>query len=384
MKKLIFMIAMSMMTWSLSAQELVQSKFFDNTFIGVSSGVGAWLTPPKHGLDNFGDGIHNVSSVRVGKWFTPSVGGELTYEFGANARPEFGHSSFTGANFLVNISEAIGGYKGEPRRVEVVPFIGGGWHHTHGLITNNIAARAGSQVNFNMGKKKAWQINVIPSINYILTDNGFTNQLTGQPRFDVNRSWVALQAGVTYKFKTSNGTHNFKHSDKKYTQEFVDMYIKEVDNQNALLKRTRGHVAKLQDENGKLVNAVKGLAAENKKLKDEIEALNKLPKTVTTAIGFTIGKDKILPSNRATLLNIANTLNTNPNAKVSLVGYADAKTGTPKRNMSLSESRAKAVKTALVELGVEPSRITTEGKGDTVQPFVENDANRVVLSIVGL
>ena len=70
------------------------------------------------------------------------------------------------------------------------------------------------------------------------------------------------------------------------------------------------------------------------------------------------------------------------NASVVLVGYADAGTGSAKRNLELSEARAEAVKKILVDLGVNANRVSIVAKGDTHQLFNENDANRVVVSIV--
>jgi outer membrane protein OmpA-like peptidoglycan-associated protein len=69
----------------------------------------------------------------------------------------------------------------------------------------------------------------------------------------------------------------------------------------------------------------------------------------------------------------------NPDFNVTLVGYADKKTGTYEINQRISERRANAVKDRLVKLGVPAERIMTFFKGDTVQPFAENAKNRVVI-----
>lgn len=74
-------------------------------------------------------------------------------------------------------------------------------------------------------------------------------------------------------------------------------------------------------------------------------------------------------------------LKENPTAKVSVTGYADAGTGNPRINMKYSQDRAKAVAQALIDAGISADRITSDAKGDTVQPFAENDANRVCIAI---
>ena len=67
-----------------------------------------------------------------------------------------------------------------------------------------------------------------------------------------------------------------------------------------------------------------------------------------------------------------------PDFNVTLIGYADKETGTAQGNVTLSENRAKVVKERLISLGIPESRISAAFKGDTVQPFAENDKNRVV------
>ena len=65
--------------------------------------------------------------------------------------------------------------------------------------------------------------------------------------------------------------------------------------------------------------------------------------------------------------------------KVSLKSYADVQTGNPKINMGYSQQRSEKAVKALVDAGVDPAIITAEYFGDTVQPFAENDKNRVTI-----
>ena len=61
--------------------------------------------------------------------------------------------------------------------------------------------------------------------------------------------------------------------------------------------------------------------------------------------------------------------------------YADAGTGNPKINVMYAQKRADNVKKALIEAGIDESRITAASYGDTVQPYSENDKNRVSIAI---
>ncbi|MCF0198388.1 MAG: OmpA family protein [Bacteroidaceae bacterium] len=64
--------------------------------------------------------------------------------------------------------------------------------------------------------------------------------------------------------------------------------------------------------------------------------------------------------------------------EVTITGYADKGTGTPRVNMKYSKQRAEQTKQALLDCGVEADKIkNVEWKGDTVQPYAENDKNRV-------
>ena len=94
---------------------------------------------------------------------------------------------------------------------------------------------------------------------------------------------------------------------------------------------------------------------------------------------FTIDSYYIRVNEGKKLETLAAWMKENPDFTVTLVGYADKKTGTYEINQRISERRANAVKDRLVKLGVPAERIMTFFKGDTVQPFAENAKNRVVI-----
>ena len=99
-------------------------------------------------------------------------------------------------------------------------------------------------------------------------------------------------------------------------------------------------------------------------------------------IFFTIRATQIVKEEMAKVEEIANYLKANPNAKVVITGHADKGTGNTAINKNLSEKRAKIVADTLVKkFGIAESRISYEAKGDSEQPFAENEKNRVSICI---
>ena len=100
-----------------------------------------------------------------------------------------------------------------------------------------------------------------------------------------------------------------------------------------------------------------------------------------TEIFYAIRETVITASEQPKLNNLISFLKANPETKVTVTGYADAGTGNPTINLKYSEQRAENVAKALTEAGIDAARITVDAKGDTVQPFSENDKNRVSIAI---
>ncbi len=97
-------------------------------------------------------------------------------------------------------------------------------------------------------------------------------------------------------------------------------------------------------------------------------------KIVTHGITFDFGKAAIKPESMGTLNMIVKILNDNPGLQFEVGGHA-SKTGTSASatalNQTLSEQRAEAVRTQLISMGIDASRLTTKGYGET-QPIADN------------
>lgn len=96
-------------------------------------------------------------------------------------------------------------------------------------------------------------------------------------------------------------------------------------------------------------------------------------------IHFDIRKND--PISQQTVSEIVDFVKNNKDVKVTVTGYADKGTGNKRVNMKYSKKRAEALTDALVKAGVPAEIITTEWKGDTVQPFADNDANRATITV---
>ena len=99
-------------------------------------------------------------------------------------------------------------------------------------------------------------------------------------------------------------------------------------------------------------------------------------------IFFIINKTDIRPEEAVEVKEIADYLNKYPTAKVVVTGYADAGTGNDRINDRLAAGRADVVVKSLInDYGISQGRISYDSKGSRVQPFAENDLNRVSICI---
>lgn len=121
------------------------------------------------------------------------------------------------------------------------------------------------------------------------------------------------------------------------------------------------------EKNPKIVEKV----VEKEVIKEVEKYINKeIP--ASTAVFFEINKANLTEKDKARLSLYAEDIK-NVDTKFVVAGYADKKTGSVKRNQTLSEQRAKAVYDYLIGLGVPASKLETVANGGVDPIFFNND-----------
>jgi len=108
------------------------------------------------------------------------------------------------------------------------------------------------------------------------------------------------------------------------------------------------------------------LASERRNHQIEVERLRNenLKITMNSEVSFDLNSAELQPPFRATLDKVADILNRYPRTTIRIIGYTDS-TGSEHYNQVLSSRRAQSVAWYLQDHRVAPSRIHTEGRGES-------------------
>lgn len=366
MKKIFTLFAGLMAAATISAQTVLESKTFDNVYIGINGGLAtkatghAWLK----------DMNPNVG-LRIGRNFTPVFG--LAAESNVYFKNTNGHTTGTVVNGMntsllgtTNLTNLFGGYNGEPRMFELTALYGLGWGHVFGHPTENykadmLTSKAALDFGFNLGQKKAWQLYIEPAMIWALNGNGYQGV-----KYDVNRASFQLNVGLVYKFKNSNGTHNF------VVAELRDQA--EIDILNNKINDLRDELAGKDDE---IADMDRQIAELKQQLADCQNQTTTACERLQPVVIFRQGKSTIDRAQYASIELIAKYMKDNQDAKVEIKGYASPE-GSAKFNQKLSQARAEAVKKALVKrYNISADRIEAKGMGATNKLSERVEFNRV-------
>ena len=385
MKKVFLMLAVAMLTASAFAQKtaITSNKAGDNWYLGINAGM--YSTPTTAGKDftAFKGFAPNVG-IRLGKNLTTVFGLALDAQgaFLSMDKSVLDNKTLVNATNVsllgtFNLSNAFGGYQGEPRTFEVIALGGFGWMHTFGgndlNRSNGVTSKVALDFAFNLGADKAWQLYVEPALVYAL--QGYNGAAGSEMKYNFNKAALGLNVGVNYKFGNSNGKHNFAKEQLRDQAE--------IDQLNGKINELRADVSakdsKIAADGRTIADLQAQLAACQAKPTAAVQVVEKKNTQLQPIVIFGQGKSTIDAAQYASVEMVAKYLRNHPEAKVLVKGYASPE-GNAELNQKLSEARAESVKTALVKrYKIAADRITTEGLGATKDLSEEIDFNRVAM-----
>lgn len=353
MKKFFLMIMMALFTVSMTSAQVHEGKMFDNIYTTVSVSGVLPTTDFQVGTTEFRKNWRPEFGIEVGKQVTTLYTTGLEFTAGVNTTGV--KTAFDDMSLLwlhkFNVANAIWGYCPDAKWDFNV--VGGlGWGHDMVIRDNYGVVQTGIEVAYNFND--TWSLIAKPTIEWSHVNDGL----------NVNHSDVGLAVGVSYKFPNAGGGRGFVPCDEDFLNSLVnelraDLELKEqaLNGQKELNNQLNNQLAELQSHKC----AVDTVIIDN---------------TIAPTIGFVINKAELTSQSDAYLYSIAQAYK---DSELIVKGYADVKTGNPEYNMELSKKRAEVVKNKLIKYGA--TNVSIEALGDTVQPFADNDMNRVAIVI---
>ncbi|MCI9607002.1 MAG: OmpA family protein [Muribaculaceae bacterium] len=343
----------------------------DNWFIQLGAGI--QIPYVDHYLNTGKDKRHITAlyNVGFGHWFSPYLGFRITGYYGKMhldwAKTSSANMANANADLMWDMFNSIAGPKAD-RVFSIIPFVGVGGTYTWGFDPTYAAIPDGD----GHRKTKEWTLPVSAGIQLRLRlckyvdffaegrvnfyGDNFNNVASGDP----------IEANVNVY-----GGFLFNIGGRKYNAYNPCEYLGYINNLNNQVNNLRGELA---------TTAAALAAAEAQLPCPEVVAQEVVVQApMLTSVRFKINSAVITDEEMVNVYNVAEWMKANPNVNVLVQGYADKDTGTSAYNMELSQRRGQAVVDALVNYGIDSSRLTIQANGSDVQPYDENNWNRIVI-----
>ena len=347
-------VAFMMLGLAANAQTDEETITYPQLFFGAQAGTQVTFTD----YNNW-ELFTPTASFSFGSFFTPVVGARLNLNGAWNkggyidSEEDFRYKYkylTTDVDLMVNLVTLLGKKNWYPVNVYLIGGIGFNyaWDNDEAfarkdklILANDDSkyshnGRIGAQVDCNISKHF--------SINLELTANTLKDRFNS--KWHNKGDWQLVgQLGVTYKFAAKKSKKEPK-------------VTKAMEQEPAEVWETRQDTIWYDDvvETPKDVNG-----------------------STTWTVFYDVNKTDF--SAEEQLANIGAFLKDWKDCKVEVKSYADAQTGNPQINLDLSKERMEKAVKALTDAGVPASSITSNYYGDTIQPFAENDKNRVTIII---
>lgn len=210
--------------------------------------------------------------------------------------------------------------------------------------------------------------------------DGTTNsvRMDGKVVSSIDIKWNEVKMGkfggrtATFKEEKKNWKPTWKHVALAFNKRSLKLYLDEeriLNIPNLGFKPKMFSIGGHFDDRFIKMSSIKNIRVNKggKKLYDRILSEGKF---VARGILFDVNKATIKPESMGVLNEIAKLMKEHSDLRFSVEGHTDSD-GDDASNQTLSELRANSVKNALVEMGIDASRLETKGFGET-KPMSEN------------
>ena len=354
---------------------IMNNSFWSNWELSIGGGVNAtgwndWMKDQGDFSDNVGWQIEGSLT----KWFNPIVGARLQVA-GGQISPATKTTIYESkwvmphVDAVVNLSNWIGGYR-EDRVYYAKVFAG------FGVSVVDVNDNAGTGFGFASGLINTFRLCKALDLNIELK-----SILTPARDLPVDLNMKSGEYGQMYS-ATIGLTYRFNKRDwnKAYSQEEVDGYLASIAALEAGLADAHRNEGKLAERLAAQKAATDQALKDNEALRAELA--KKKPAIGSSAVFFNFDSARLLDRAKSQMQLIKENIAAAPKDQVfTIVGHADAKTGSAEYNQKLSERRAQAVADELVKMGVDSDKIEVVGKGgvEELSPISYN--RRVVVSL---
>lgn len=334
-----------------------KNKARDNWFISIAGGASMLLGDQNNKAD-FGNRLNFAPQFSFGKWFNPylafrmQLNGGVLHGFEGNNAEFMQHNKYAAGHvdLLWDVTNFWAPYR-ESKVFRLIPWVGFGYAQR---FENQDRSRTESPT-LNAGILTAFRLSKRVDLNVEVQASLLNEQFNRVSMDHLTDGIVQASAGLTFKLGKT------------------DFEVLQPMDYN-LLNDLNGQINSLRAANDELSKRPVSCPE-----CEEVVAAEVVNNYVDNVVYFRLNSSKIDKNQQINIYNTAEFMK-NTSAPIKVIGYADKDTGNSKYNLGLSEKRARAVAKELIDkYGISSSQITIEWKGSDVQPYNQNNWNRVVI-----